>query len=134
MPQERSLCTSSFLSPLFFLTTTHIRCSAPPRYNLNTRLIQRPTSPCLPNELYLPPVLALLLLPHHNNDHKCSISQNPQLTLEPSRLSPSSRLGLPPSTNSYSSRHRWPGRESTRSSNPQQPRQSTVEHQHQRSQ
>src|SRR5947209_20480433 len=103
MPQERSLCTTSLPQSACLLTTAHIRCSAPPRYNLNTRLIQRPTSPCLPNELYLPPVLAISLSPHHNNDYKCPISQNPQPALEPSCLPASSRLGLSSSTNSCSS-------------------------------
>jgi hypothetical protein len=98
LPPEVATCLKNArfvrpLSPSVHLPSKQqltLKCSAPPRYNLNTCLIQRPTSPCLPNELYLSPVLAISLSPHHNNDHKCSISQNPQPTLEPSRLPPSS--------------------------------------------
>lgn len=51
---------------------------AAPCYNLDACLLERPPSPRLPNELHLPPVVTILLPPHHNNDHQRPIPQNPQ--------------------------------------------------------
>ena len=71
---------------------------APPRN------MPRSLPPHLPHELHLPPLNALPTPPDpaHHNDHQPFVQKDPQPSLQPPRLTSSSRLGLSSAANAKS--------------------------------
>ena len=80
-PQKSSNVSKTralYLSLHFLLNSqlTHSTLASP-------RNLHQPLPPRLPHELHLPPLIALLPLPHNNNDHQPLLEKDPQSSPKP---------------------------------------------------